>query len=98
MSTTMEKKAPAPSFTNSPDVWYPDGSIVLIAEGTAFKVHTSVLAQNSEVFRDMRSIANAKSDDAQGPTDARYEGCPALPLQDAASDLVHFLKAMYFLR
>lgn len=98
MSSNDEEKAPVPSFTNSLDIWYPDGSIVLIAEGTAFKVHTSILAQNSEVFRDMCSIANAKEDSVENPAEASYAGCPALSLQDAASDLEHFLKSMYLLR
>jgi len=101
---SIEEKPPtmATSFTNSWDIWYPDGSIVLIAEGTAFKVHTSILAQYSEVFRDMFrdgvcSIENAKTDGVQRPTEASYEGCPALSLQDKASDLNHFLKSMYHL-
>lgn len=38
------------------DLWFKDGNVILIAEGTAFRVHQSLLSINSEVFRDMFSF------------------------------------------
>lgn len=77
------------------DVWYPDGSVVLVAEATAFRVHTSILAQNCEVFRDMDAIPKPEVVDDSEET---YEGCPVVRLQDNAADLEHFLKAIYNFR
>ncbi|KAI0698365.1 hypothetical protein BC835DRAFT_1269081 [Cytidiella melzeri] len=74
------------------DLWYADGSVVLVADTTAFRVHTSVLAQNCDVFRDMDAIPKP---DAVGDLEETYEGCPVINLQDSATDLEYFLKAIY---
>lgn len=47
---------PTPDFTLSQDIWYKDGSVVLVAEKTTFRVHTSIPAANCEAFRDMANI------------------------------------------
>jgi len=79
-------------FTPSLDVWYTDGSIVLVAEKTAFRVHGTILAANSEIFKDMFAIPQSATPDPDAET---YEGCPVLRLQDSPADLKHFLKAIY---
>ncbi|KAI0085765.1 hypothetical protein BDY19DRAFT_1075826 [Irpex rosettiformis] len=77
------------------DVWYSDGSVVLVAENTAFRVHTSILAQNCEIFRDMDAIPKPEVVD---DSEEVYEGCPVIRLHDSATDLEHFLKAIYNFR
>ncbi|GJE91294.1 BTB/POZ domain-containing protein [Phanerochaete sordida] len=78
-------------FTKSVDIWYADGSVVLVADKTAFRVHTSILACSCEVFRDMASIPQPTGEDSS----ETFEGCPVLRLQDSTGDLHHFLKAIY---
>jgi len=51
--TSSPKHEFAPSF----DVWYSDGSVVLVAEKTAFRVHGTILAANSEIFKDILALA-----------------------------------------
>lgn len=67
--------------------WFEDGNVILQAENFQFKVHRSILAQNSLVFRDMFSLA--VSDDMDG------QGCPIVSLYDSPSDVSHLLNAIY---
>ncbi|KAL6309366.1 hypothetical protein BKA93DRAFT_713867, partial [Sparassis latifolia] len=77
------------------DVWYADGSIILVAEKTAFRVHSSILAANCEFFKIMLAIPQpAPGSDASMSTEM-YEGCPVVRMQDSAVDLRHFLKSVY---
>ena len=70
------------------DVWLEDGNVVLVAEGTAFKVHQSVLSRNSEVFRDMFTVPQ--------PSDAEtFAGAPVVHLQDSKSMLKYVLAALF---
>lgn len=66
-----------------------DGSIVLQAERTQFKVHRSVLARVSTVFSDVLSIPQPLEDKES------IDGCPLLHLQDAAQDVHHMLSILY---
>ena len=92
ITTMLQSKAEKPAdFSKSLDLWYSDGSVVLVAEKTGFRVHTSILASSCEVFRDMISIPHPASDDESEV----YENCPVLRLQDSTADLHHFLKAIY---
>lgn len=38
------------------EVWLDDGNVVLVAGGTAFRVHQSILSRNSDIFRDMFTV------------------------------------------
>ncbi|EKM50527.1 uncharacterized protein PHACADRAFT_188091 [Phanerochaete carnosa HHB-10118-sp] len=91
MSMLQAKDDKSTDFTKSLDIWYADGSVVLVAEKTGFRVHTSILGCACEVFRDMAAIPQPTGDDGS----ETYEGYPVLRLQDAAADLHHFLKAIY---
>ncbi|KII84017.1 hypothetical protein PLICRDRAFT_118734 [Plicaturopsis crispa FD-325 SS-3] len=73
---------------NSSTVWYKDGSIILQAESTRFRVHHTVLAQNSPIFEDMLNIGEASGEDT-------VDGCPFVILHDAAADLEAVLRALY---
>ncbi|KAJ7782678.1 hypothetical protein B0H16DRAFT_1493965 [Mycena metata] len=82
--TEEDKDAP---ITRS-ELWHTDGSVVLQAENTQFRVHWSVLARNSSFFRDMQSLP-------QPPSQPTVEGCPVVELPDAEIDVEFVLKALY---
>jgi hypothetical protein len=68
------------------DLWFDDGSIVLQAESTQFRVHRSVLSTHSEIFRDMLAASQPVEE---------VEGCPVVRLPDSAEDWTHVLRALY---
>ncbi|KAL0952535.1 hypothetical protein HGRIS_006794 [Hohenbuehelia grisea] len=85
-----------------PDLYFEDGNLVLSAmdEETAldhntehqivtfFRVHRSILAKHSPVFRDMLAFPT--------PQDVeRYDGVPHVRLYDSCDDLTGFLTAFY---
>ncbi|KAJ7620602.1 hypothetical protein DFH06DRAFT_1285706 [Mycena polygramma] len=70
------------------DIWHDDGSVVLQAESTQFRIHWGVLSLHSAFFRDMRALPQ--------PVDQpSIEGCPVIELHDSAGDLKHLLHALY---
>ena len=76
-----------------PDLWFSDGSVVLRAESTLFRVHISQLVRRSLFFRDLFSLPQP-ANDAVG-LDGTFDGCPLLVLHDSADDLSNLLKALY---
>ncbi|KAJ6542621.1 hypothetical protein B0H19DRAFT_1267860 [Mycena capillaripes] len=70
------------------DIWHDDGSVVLQAETTQFRVHWGVLSLHSTFFRDMRDLPQP----ADQPS---LEECPAIELHDSAADVKHLLHALY---
>ncbi|TCD68730.1 hypothetical protein EIP91_010014, partial [Steccherinum ochraceum] len=70
------------------DLWLDDGNIVLVAEGTAFRVHQSILSRNSEVFRDMFTLPQPEGTET-------CHGCPVVHLQDSKKELLHVLLALF---
>ncbi|KAJ6616627.1 hypothetical protein B0H10DRAFT_1799065 [Mycena sp. CBHHK59/15] len=73
----------------SPDIWFEDGTIILEAECTQFKVFKGILAANSTVFNDMLVIGSFPD------ISEMVEGCPVVRVYDTALDLMHFLKAIH---
>ncbi|PIL26489.1 hypothetical protein GSI_12247 [Ganoderma sinense ZZ0214-1] len=65
-----------------PEFWFDDGSIVLVAQDTGFRVYRGLLALQSTVFADMLAASNP----SPGET---VDGCPVIPLGDSPHDLVH---------
>jgi len=65
-------------------IWYDDGSIVIQAGSTQFRVHRSILCANSPVLKDMLPMEGEL-----------VEGCPILRLSDSAEDVAHLLKVLY---
>ncbi|KII84010.1 hypothetical protein PLICRDRAFT_118796 [Plicaturopsis crispa FD-325 SS-3] len=74
--------------TNSSTVWFDDGSIVLQAENTRFRVHRTVMALNSPIFEDMLNIGQSRGEES-------VEDCPLVVLHDSAKDLETVLRALY---
>ncbi|KAJ7642779.1 hypothetical protein DFH06DRAFT_1477492 [Mycena polygramma] len=85
-ATKRKRTEDAPTISRS-DIWYQDGSVVLQAEGTQFRVHWGVLA-NSSFFRDMQALP-------QPPEQPTVEGCPIVELHDLYEDVNHLLTVLY---
>ena len=68
--------------------WYSDGSIVLVANSTAFRVHTSILTRHSPVFMNIINLPQAE--DAK-----RIDGCPVVHVSDSADEITCLLHAIY---
>ena len=66
------------------DVWLADGHIVIVAQGFAFRVLKSILAQRSEVFRDLFTLPVPETADS-------LDGCPLVHVSDSPYDLRHLL-------
>ncbi|KAJ7431973.1 hypothetical protein B0H11DRAFT_824160 [Mycena galericulata] len=85
-----ESDAPLASPPRS-RIWYFDGSVVLQAETTQFRVHASILSAGSTVFKDMFEVARAPSN-----LESEVEGCPLVQLyDDKALDVELVLDALY---
>lgn len=78
-------------LTPCSELWYADGTVVLQAEHTLFRVYKGVLAQYSVIFRDLFAVP-------QPVVQEQYEGCPLVCLPDAAGDLHSFLKVIHDIR
>lgn len=72
------------------DLWYTDGTIVLRSAETVFRVYSGMLAQCSEVFKDLFTVAQPTVDDQD-----TYEGLPLIVLHDDPKELLSFLKAIH---
>jgi hypothetical protein len=90
---TQEASNEDEGILRHPDLWFSDGSVVLRAEGTLFRVHISQLVRRSLFFRDLLSLPQPAKD-AVG-LDNTFDGCPLLLLHDSAEDLSNLLKALY---
>ncbi|EPT05746.1 hypothetical protein FOMPIDRAFT_31857, partial [Fomitopsis schrenkii] len=69
------------------DVWFSDGNIDIVAEGTSFRVHRGILSVHSELFRDMLSMPQ--------PGGPESVSCPVIEVSDSSSDMRHLLLAIY---
>ncbi|KAI0698268.1 hypothetical protein BC835DRAFT_679350 [Cytidiella melzeri] len=78
--------------THDTELWFSDGSIVLQAERTLFRVYAGILSQASPVFKHMLSIRKPQS-----TSEAEvYEGCPLVVMYgDSADDMHVFLQALH---
>ncbi|KAJ7657211.1 hypothetical protein DFH06DRAFT_990948, partial [Mycena polygramma] len=86
---TKRPRAEFDSPISRSPVWYSDGSVVLQAETTQFRVHASILSAGSTVFKEKV---------AQAPEDAtcQVESCPLVQLyEDKAQDVELVLLALY---
>ncbi|KAF9527287.1 hypothetical protein CPB83DRAFT_793363 [Crepidotus variabilis] len=69
--------------------WFSDGSVVLQGEDTQFRVHKSMLALHSVVFRDTFQVSQPASGEES------VEGCPVVHLTETAEDVEYMLSALY---
>jgi hypothetical protein len=82
-----------PGLTKHADLWFCDGSVILEAESTLFRVHKSQLSRRSIVFSDMFALAQPTTHATFA--DETYEGCPVVKLYDSAEDVANLLLALY---
>ena len=87
------------------DLWFLDGSVILRAENTLFRVHISQLSRHSTFFRDLfslpqpprgvrrRTLSGSSSNSVRD--DGLLEGCPVVYLYDIAEDVGNLLTALY---
>ena len=90
----MDGSNPKPKATaeipilRHPEFYFSDGSVVIIVERTAFRVHQSVLARHSDVFNDMWDVPQPNRSDT-------YDGCPMVSLSDSVTDFVDVMRVIY---
>jgi hypothetical protein len=84
-----EPSSKNPEWTRHPDLYMDDGSVVLLAENTVFRVYLKWLGQKSEVFSNLASF-----DKVQPAHSEMYDGCPLIRVSDTAEDLACLLVAM----
>jgi hypothetical protein len=82
-----------PDESRDEDLYFEDGSVVISANNVDgdlvyFKVHKSVLAKQSTVFKDMFSLPSPSDIDT-------YDGLPLVHVHDDAKDFKQFLQAIY---
>ena len=70
--------------------WFDDGNVILEAENTQFRVHRSLLARHSKVFKDMFSLPQPATDPGLRP-----ECCPVVFLSDKVTDLECVMSVIY---
>lgn len=108
MSTDQsEQQSPEPTTTSilslpseyrikHADLWFCDGSVVLQADSTLFRVHKSQLSRRSVVFSDMFTLPQPTLMTTHAMlADETYEGCPVVRLYDSAEDVANLLLALY---
>ncbi|RPD55039.1 hypothetical protein L227DRAFT_555467 [Lentinus tigrinus ALCF2SS1-6] len=87
---TVALLPPTSELSRDSDLWFPDGNIVVIAEGACFRVHQGVLARHSVVFKDMFGVPQP----AAHPTNL-IDDCPVVHISERAEDFKHLLYMLY---
>jgi hypothetical protein len=72
------------------EYWFDDGSVVIQAEYTQFRVHRTLLARHSSVFRDMFSVPQPIAN-----SELLVEGCSVVHLSDSKQDIEYVISALY---
>lgn len=71
-----------------PELYMSDGTMILLAGSTLFRVYPGLLAKHSNVFEGLTESSSYLPADAEA-----YDGCPVVRLPDDPEDVAHFLKA-----
>lgn len=69
-------------------IWYPDGTLIVQAHQTIFRVYSGLLSSQSSVFQDMLQFPQPEEADL-------YEGCPLVKIYDDPVDVYYFLQATH---
>ncbi|KAF9525773.1 hypothetical protein CPB83DRAFT_908890 [Crepidotus variabilis] len=75
-------------ISRHPDYYFTDGSVVLIVESTALRIHQSILGRHSDVFSGMWDVPQPTSMES-------YDGCPTVVLPDSLDDFVDVVSVLY---
>ncbi|KDR69920.1 hypothetical protein GALMADRAFT_255213 [Galerina marginata CBS 339.88] len=83
-----------PQIERVAELWFDDANVVFQAENKLFRVHRTILACQSPVFKDMFEILQPPRDLVQPST--IFEGCDFIQLVgDEAESVGYFFKAIY---
>ncbi|RPD58523.1 hypothetical protein L226DRAFT_572931 [Lentinus tigrinus ALCF2SS1-7] len=92
--TTGEQHSQSPVATRKDEeFWFDDGTITLIAGDVEFRVYRGVLIEQSEVFRDLFSLAQPEIAEDNSPESEVRPYHPVLRLDDSPYALRHVLRA-----
>jgi hypothetical protein len=69
-------------------LWKDDGNVVIQAGDTQFRVHRSMLVDNSTVFNHMFRNATPQGEES-------VEGCPVVWLADDPAEVLNVLRTLY---
>ncbi len=97
LSTTtdsLETQLEQGLLVKHPEFWFTDGSLILRAHSTLFRVHVSQLCRKSVFFRDLFSLPQPQSS-TPDREERRLEGCPVLDLHDPPDDVANLVKVIY---
>ncbi|KAJ6542518.1 hypothetical protein DFH09DRAFT_837970, partial [Mycena vulgaris] len=70
------------------DLWFEDDNLILRAESSLFRISKGVLTACSSLFRDVLSFPQTDGEE-------HIDGCPVVWLHDSATDVTHFLRAIF---
>jgi hypothetical protein len=107
--STGEAQQPIPcvQYTHHTSLWFVDGSVIIQAETTLFRVHMSQLSRHSAFFKDLFSLPQPPHLQASNPAPSQsasqfptpeqlyIDKCPVLEVQDTAEDFANLLSALY---
>ena len=91
-SDSLETQLEQGLLVKHPEFWFTDGSLVLRAHTTLFRVHVSQLCRKSIFFRDLFSLPQPSMPDRD---ERRLEGCPVLDLHDPPDDVANLVRVIY---
>ncbi|TBU36564.1 hypothetical protein BD309DRAFT_1005270 [Dichomitus squalens] len=81
------------SLSRDYELWYEDGTIILIAHDVEFRVYRGPLAKHSPLFRDMLSIPQPVEPHLLYQGQGQSPECPLIHLSDSPEDLRHILRS-----
>lgn len=85
MDSEDMSKGPASKLRRSSEFWYQDGTIIFVAQDTAFRIYRGLLAQHSIVFRGLFMVPQ--------PEDAeQIDGCLVVRISDHPRDFEYMLR------
>ncbi|KAM5544471.1 hypothetical protein V8D89_002131 [Ganoderma adspersum] len=91
-SESLQSQLTQGLLVKHPEFWFSDGSLILCAQSTLFRVHISQLCRKSVFFRDLFSLPQPPQSD---PDERQLEGCPVLDLHDSPEDVANLVKVIY---
>ena len=80
------------SITLSSDFWFEDGSIVVVVDNVAFRIHQSLLSHHSNVFAGLFTVPQPPNHDNNEGNDM-MDDCPMVHLSDM---LAYFTDVLEF--
>ena len=90
-------------YTRDTEAWHSGGDIVLVAENTAFRVHRSLVARQSDFlerildyFLSVPQVTDRSCrDKVKAESFETFDGVPVVPMVAAPYDLRQFVKVVY---